>query len=107
MADMKGNGKIHREEAKQLSKIWTAAENFCKELNKINQSLYLEKNIRRWKMELAKCAVVAVFLYFILKLILSQKTKTQNKEREERKPLPVEGAYKKRWLLTYNEKDAY
>lgn len=58
-------------------------------------------------MELAKCAVVAVFLYFILKLILSQKTKTQNKEREERKPLPVEGAYKKRWLLTYNEKDAY
>lgn len=47
-------------------------------------------------MELAKCAVVAVFLYFILKLILSQKTKTQNKEREERKPLPVEGAYKKR-----------
>lgn len=34
-------------------------------------------------MELAKCAVVAVFLYFILKLILSQKTKTQNKERGE------------------------
>ena len=47
MADMKGDGKIHREEAKQLSKIRTAAENFCKELNKINQSLYLEKNIRR------------------------------------------------------------
>ena len=59
-------------------------------------------------MELAKCAVVAVFLYFILKLILSQKTKGKIKrEREERKPLPVEGAYKKRWLLTYNEKDAY
>lgn len=47
MADMKGNGKIHREEAKQLSKIRIAAEIFCKELNKINQSLYLEKNIRR------------------------------------------------------------
>ncbi len=58
-------------------------------------------------MELAICAVAAVFLYFILKLILSQKPKVRNEEREEREPLPVEGAYKKRWLLTYNEKDAY
>ena len=33
--------------SKQLSKIRIAAEIFCKELNKINQSLYLEKNIRR------------------------------------------------------------
>lgn len=58
-------------------------------------------------MELAICVVVAVFLYFTLKLIFSHKSKPQSEEREERKPLPIEGAYKKRWLLTYNEKDAY
>lgn len=28
-------------------------------------------------------------------------------EPTEKQPLPISGAYKKRWLLTYNEKDAY
>lgn len=58
-------------------------------------------------MELAICVVIAVFLYCALKLLLSKKTKPQPGEYEGRKSLPVEGAYKKRWLLTYNEKDAY
>ncbi len=58
-------------------------------------------------MELAICAVIAVFLYFTLKLILSKKPQSQPEVRKEKKPLPIEGAYKKRWLLTFNEKDAY
>ncbi len=58
-------------------------------------------------MELAICVVIAVFLYFALKLILSKKPKSQPDEYEGKKPLPIEGAYKKRWLLTYNEKDAF
>ncbi len=37
MAAMKGDGKISGEEAKQLSKIRTAAEKIYKEPNKINQ----------------------------------------------------------------------
>lgn len=35
MAAMKDDGKISKEEAKQLSKIKTAVERFCKELDKI------------------------------------------------------------------------
>ena len=35
MAAMKDDGKISKEEAKQLSKIKAAAERFCKELDKI------------------------------------------------------------------------
>lgn len=35
-------------------------------------------------------------------------TKEQiSKSPEEKKPLPVAGAYQKNWLFTYNEKDAY
>ena len=35
MAALKDDGKISREEAKQLNKIRTATEKFCKELEKI------------------------------------------------------------------------
>lgn len=55
-------------------------------------------------MSLAICVVIAVFLYFTLKLFLN---KPKSAQTEERKPLPVEGSYKKRWILTYNEKAAY
>lgn len=34
MAAMKDDGKIDREEAKQLKRIKAAVENFCKELDK-------------------------------------------------------------------------
>lgn len=56
-------------------------------------------------MSLAICVVIAVFLYFTLRLFLNKSKGTPTEE--EKKPLPVEGAYKKRWILTYNEKDAY
>lgn len=48
-------------------------------------------------------------------LILRQKSKIRKSERNEEtvktvrgdKPLPIDGAYQKRWMFTYNEKDAY
>lgn len=60
-------------------------------------------------MKIAIYIIIAVFLYFTLKLVLDQKRTSNGPEdgKPERKPLPIAGAYKKRWLLTYNEKDAY
>ena len=57
-------------------------------------------------MKIAIYAIVAIFLYFSLKLFL-EKGKTEKTDSGEKRPLPVAGAYKKRWLLSYNEKDAF
>ncbi len=60
-------------------------------------------------MKIAIYAIIAVFLYFSLKLFL-EKNKSGNSTSEdkvEKLPLPIAGAYKKRWLLSYNEKDAF
>lgn len=60
-------------------------------------------------MKIAIYAIIAVFLYFTLKLFLD-KSKSENsaqEEKNEKQPLPVKGAYKKRWLLSYNEKAAF
>lgn len=53
-------------------------------------------------------AIIAIFLYFVLKLVLDKSNLSESSAaKKERNPLPIAGAYKKRWLLTYNEKDAY
>ncbi len=60
-------------------------------------------------MKIAIYAIIAGFLYFSLKLFL-EKDKSRNttsENKSEKRPLPVAGAYKKRWLLSYNEKDAF
>lgn len=58
------------------------------------------------------CAIIAIFVYFTLKLILDKSKSTSVKEetswkKDTKQNLSISGAYKKRWLLTYNEKDAY
>lgn len=62
-------------------------------------------------MKILLIVIVAVLAI----LILRQKSKTRKSERNEEtvktvrgdKPLPIDGAYQKRWMFTYNEKDAY
>lgn len=60
-------------------------------------------------MKVIVCATIAAFLYFALKLILEKirPTEEASMKKAEKQPLPITGAYKKRWLLTYNEKNAY
>lgn len=60
-------------------------------------------------MKIIIYAIIAVFLYFALKLVLEKTKPTEEAtaKKAEKQPLPVAGAYKKRWLLSYNEKDAY
>lgn len=60
--------------------------------------------------------ILIVILTAILIFVLLKKSKdTENIEEDEpatnptknSKPLPIAGAYQKRWLFSYNEKDAY
>ena len=55
--------------------------------------------------------VIAALLIIILALITKQKKVTPKKdasnESAPEEKLPVAGAYQKKWLLSYNEKDAY
>lgn len=57
-------------------------------------------------MKVIVYATIAAFLYFALKLILEKirPTEEASMKKAEKQPLPITGAYKKRWLLTYNEK---
>ncbi len=58
-------------------------------------------------------AILGILVLVLLILFIQQRrklNKTQKKEqpeKEEKEPLPISGAYKKRWMFTYNEKDAY
>ena len=55
--------------------------------------------------------VIAALLILILALITKQKKVTPKKdasnESAPKEKLPIVGAYQKKWLLSYNEKDAY
>lgn len=54
-------------------------------------------------------ALLIVELIIIVALIIHRRKTEESKPQEEpiSNSLPVKGAYQKRWLLTYNEKDAY
>ena len=60
-------------------------------------------------MKIIVYAIIAAFLYLALKLILDKAESTEKSiaKKAGKRSLPVAGAYKKRWLLSYNEKDAY
>lgn len=50
---------------------------------------------------------LAVLWFWQKKQTQKAKTATQDETKEDKQPLPVEGAYQKSWLFSYNEKDAY
>ena len=52
---------------------------------------------------LAIALIVAAILYFKTK----KNPGTKKTKRTEEEPLPIENAYQRSWLFTYNEKDAY
>lgn len=52
---------------------------------------------------LAIALIVAAILYFKTK----KNPDTKKNKRTEEEPLPIENAYQRSWLFTYNEKEAY
>ena len=65
-------------------------------------------------MQLFIIAALLGFAFFIIQAIQKKQPKSQAPITEtteippdENTPLPIAGAYQKKWLLTYNEKDAF
>lgn len=65
-------------------------------------------------MQLFIIAAILGFVFFIIQAIQKKKptthvssTETSENPPDADTPLPVAGAYQKKWLLTYNEKDAF
>lgn len=62
-------------------------------------------------MKLFIIAALLGFAYFVIQAIQkknqSPKDDTDESPAQLDSPLPVAGAYQKKWLLTYNEKDAF
>lgn len=51
--------------------------------------------------------IIVLAAYLIYQKKLNKTDKKEVEEKEEKNPLPVNGAYQKSWLFSYNEKDAY
>lgn len=57
--------------------------------------------------------IIAIAAIMMIVWLMKQKHKENDPEKEiekkhsQKQPLKVEGAYQKRWLFSYNEKDAY
>ena len=53
--------------------------------------------------------ILAVILgvCYIIGQLLKKPRQTEEPQKAEKKELPIQGAYQKAWLFTYNEKDAY
>ena len=65
-------------------------------------------------MQLFIIAALLGFIFFVLQAIQKKqpstgapKTETIEELPNANTPLPIAGAYQKKWLLTYNEKDAF
>ena len=59
-------------------------------------------------MDLLQILIIIILVVLLIKQGKKSKNPSATEEPEERKSaLPIEGAYQKSWLFTYNEKDAY
>ena len=65
-------------------------------------------------MQLFIIAALLGFIFFVIQAIQKKqpstgapKTETIEELPNADTPLPIAGAYQKKWLLTYNEKDAF